>query len=453
MRQNRQSQLPLASQVPNHPKAREYAVISRILDRNHTIYSLVTKDLTAGKRSNTGRKGMTAEQVVRCGIVKTLEGLDYRDLAFHLEDSGVAQEFSRVPFGKAVSFQALQQNIKRVRETTWAEINGLLVQYAKDEGIEDGRKVRTDCTVVENYTHYPTDSRLLWDGVRKLTELMRKAQELYCEASFDLRDHRRAAKRRALEIVNARDAKKRRKAYRKLIEVSEQTVGYSQEAIAALRQVRCTDILRRLGAEGLAAEIEDIMVGALGVINQTYRRVINGEKVPAQEKIVSLFEPHTDIIVKDRREALYGHKVCLTAGVSCLITDCVVLEGNPADSSLVNESLERHKALFGRYPRQVAYDGGFASIANLRAAKEKEGVKDVAFAKKRGLDPLEMAQSLWVYRKLRNFRAGVEGCISALKRICRAGVCTWKGHEGFKRFVHCAVVAFNLLIIARHMIR
>jgi IS5 family transposase len=395
---------------------------------------------------------MTAEQVVRCALVKILEGLDYRDLAFHLMDSAVAEEFSRLPFGKALSFQTLQQNIKRVNESTWEEINRLLVRYALKEGIENGKKARTDCTVVKNYTHYPTDSRLLWDAVRKLTDLMDQAHDNYPEASFVFCNHKRAAKRRALEVVHAKNEKKRRKAYRKLIGLCEQTVGYTHEAIPSLREAVYPDCLKTLAAQGLAAEIEDMMVGALGVINQTYRRVINGEKVPAQEKIVSLFEPHTDVIVKDRREALYGHKVCLTTGASCIITDCVVLEGNPTDSSLVNASLERHKQVFGRYPRQVAYDGGFASNSNLKDAKKKEGVKDVAFAKKRGLDPLEMAKSLWVYRNLRNFRAGVEGCISALKRICGVSVCNWKGHEGFKRYVHCAVVAFNLLLIARRIL-
>jgi IS5 family transposase len=95
---------------------------------------------------------------------------------------------------------------------------------------------------------------------------------------------------------------------------------------------------------------------------------------------------------------------------------------------------------------------GFASKENLIVAKGKEGVKDVAFAKKRGLNVLDMVKSMWVYRKLRRFRAGVEGCISAIKRICGLDVCTWKGHEGFKRYVLCGVVAFNLLVIARHLI-
>jgi IS5 family transposase len=253
-------------------------------------------------------------------------------------------------------------------------------------------------------------------------------------------------------VQDAKNEKARRKPYRKLIALCERTVGYAQEAAEALHGVASCDVLGGLGAQARAEEIEDYMVGGLGVIHQTWRRVINGEQVPAGEKIVSIFEPHTDIIVKDRRGTQYGHKVFLSTGASGIITDCRVLEGNPADCTLLGQALERHKAVFGRYPRQAAFDGGFASKANLRLAKSKDGVEDVAFAKKRGLDPLEMTKSLWVYRRLRNFRAGVEGCISALKRICGLRVCDWKGWHGFQRYVYSAVVAFNLLVMARRLL-
>jgi hypothetical protein len=66
------------------------------------------------------------------------------------------------------------------------------------------------------------------------------------------------------------------------------------------------------------------------VVSQAERRVLRGKSVPASDKILSIFEPHTDIIIKDNREPIYGHKVCLTSGASGLITDVMVLEGNPA---------------------------------------------------------------------------------------------------------------------------
>jgi IS5 family transposase len=149
------------------------------------------------------------------------------------------------------------------------------------------------------------------------------------------------------------------------------------------------------------------------VIDQATRRVIKGEKVPASEKVVSFFEEHTDIIVKGRRDTQYGHKIFLTGGASNLILDCLIERGNPADSDRYQDLLERHEEQFGRAPRQVSADGGFASRNNLAFAKGRE-VKDAVFAKKRGLSVIEMAKSAWVYKMLRNFRAGIEAVPKAM---------------------------------------
>ncbi|MCZ6768802.1 MAG: hypothetical protein O7D93_06110 [Acidobacteria bacterium] len=131
------------------------------------------------------------------------------------------------------------------------------------------------------------------------------------------------------------------------------------------------------GAGALAHHLD--LLGRM--IQQTHRRVILGQKVPATEKIVSIFEEHTDIIEKGARESLFGHKLYLTAGKSSLILDALLLRGNPADSQQLEPLLERQCDLYGRYPRQASLDGGFASSGNLKWAK-KQGVKDVAFAKK-----------------------------------------------------------------------
>jgi hypothetical protein len=131
--------------------------------------------------------------------------------------------------------------------------------------------------------------------------------------------------------------------------------------------------------------------------------------------VFSIFEDHTDIIIKDRRDTHYGHKICLTGGASNLILDCVILEGNPADTELVETMLDRQKRIYGRYPLKVALDGGFASKDNLVKAKERK-IKDVCFSKKRGLKEADMCRSDYVYKKLRQFRAGIESGISWLKR-------------------------------------
>ncbi len=176
--------------------------------------------------------------------------------------------------------------------------------------------------------------------------------------------------------------------------------------------------------------------------------MLKNEKVLAGDKIVSLFEPHTDIIVKDRRDTFYGHKVCLTGGASNLIVDCLITEGNPADTALTETMLKRQKEIYGRYPLKIAMDGGFASKDNLAIAKGMQ-IKDVCFAKKRGLKVTDMCRSDWVYKRLRRFRAGIESGISWIKRCFGFARCTWKGLRSFKSYVWAAIVSANLLTIAR----
>ena len=175
---------------------------------------------------------------------------------------------------------------------------------------------------------------------------------------------------------------------------------------------------------------------------------MHDQSVPAADKIVSLFEPHTDVIVKDRRDTFYGHKVCLTGGPSNLILDCLIVEGNPADTTLTETMLDRQNALYGRYPLKAALDGGFASKDNLAIAKSKK-IKDVCFAKKRGLKEVDMCRSHYVYKRLRRFRAGIEAGISWLKRSFGFNRCTWKSYGSFKSYVWATIVSANLLTIAR----
>jgi IS5 family transposase len=205
----------------------------------------------------------------------------------------------------------------------------------------------------------------------------------------------------------------------------------------------------RVGAVAERKELLHYVELSLRVINQTERRVFDEESVPSKEKLVSIFEEHTDIIVKDHRETLYGHKICLTSGRSSLITDCTILEGNPADSTLAEQMIDRHIDILGKAPKQVAYDGGFTSKDNLKAIKSK-GVTDVAFSKARPLNISDMVRSSWVYKKLRNFRAGIEGTISFLKRVFGLDRCTWRSFPSFRSYVWSSILTFNLLVIARH---
>ena len=247
---------------------------------------------------------------------------------------------------------------------------------------------------------------------------------------------RRAVQRRAFEqaggIVGVRE----------LVKLTRATLAYLDQASTKLAAVADPRV------EPWRAERHHYRPLIERIIWQTERRVFFGETVAAGDKIVSLFEPRADIIVKGSRDVEYGHKLNLMTGRSGLILDVVIESGNPADSERFLPMLERHIAFYGEAPRQAAADGGFASRHNLSQAKA-HGVQDVAFHKKAGLRIEDMVKSNWVYRKLRNFRAGIEAGISWIKRSFGLARCTWRGLDHFKAYIWSSVVAFNLALFAR----
>ena len=452
MRKARIQQLPLAEATPDHPKAKELAKISEILDQNSNIYDLVLQDIGTTD-SKAGAQGMAADQVLRAAIIKQMEGFSYRALDFHLMDSRVYSWFCKIGIaGKPFKRSTLQRAIKAISDSTWEQINKLLLAYSRSEGIEQGRKVRVDCTVVDSNIHAPFDSELLFDSVRVLARILATVKTELPGLVFSFSDHRRRAKRRNLGVMNAKNAAERNKMYKDLLLVAENTIGYAERCLKAFRSYRPVTLAQG-GVMSMAKErLEHFLPLTRQVVCQTRRRVFEGDKVPATEKIVSIFEEHTDIICKDRRDTYYGHKICLTGGASNLILDCVVLEGNPADSTLTLMMLDRQEKNYGRYPLKIALDGGFASQDNLKKAKEKAGIKDVCFSKGRGLKVKEMCRSNWMYRQLRNFRAGIESGISWLKRSLGLDRCLWKGFESFKSYVWASIVSANLLTMARHQL-
>ena len=308
--------------------------------------------------------------------------------------------------------------------------------------LENGRVMRLDSTVTAALMHEPSDSSLLWDAVRVMVRLLKQATELSGGSGLSWFNHRRAAKKKAWTIRYSRGRPKRVQLYRELIRITRATLAYLRQAAARLERVG--DLL----VEVWKAEFRHYLPLVEQIMAQAERRVLAGEQVPASEKLVSLFEPHADIIVKGSRDIAYGHKLNLTAGRSGLILDLVIEAGTPADTERFLPMLERHIAFYGKPPRQAAADGGFASRDNLKQAKA-HGVRDMAFHKKKGLRIEDMVKSKWVYRKLRNFRAGIEADISCLKRAYGLARCTWRGLDHFKAYVWSSVVAYNLALFAR----
>lgn len=448
MREKRDPQMSLFHVIPRNEIGRELEAISKIIDENPGILDQVQSDLIGLKDARTGRTGMTAEQVFRCAILKQYRNLTYEELAFHLEDSRSFRAFAKLRMGQKPSSSTLQENVKALSETTWEAANRMVLEYARREGIEKGRTIRLDSTAVETDIHYPTDSSLLVDGVRVITRLLIAGKECTPTPAYCFSDHRRVVKKRAMKILNCKKDNIRKQCYRDLLEIAQRVRGYAMEAIKVLDDFSSADVIETIRARGIAEELRQVIGIFDKVMNQTRRRVLEGEKVPASEKVVSFFEIHTDIIEKGNRETTYGHKVFVVGGDSGLILDCLIQRGNPADSAMFLPLLERQQGLYGKPPRQVAADGGFASQDNLRQAKEI-GSKDVSFSKRKGIPVLEMVKSTWVYRKLQNFRAGIEAGISVLKRAFGLTRCTWSGWDGFKQYVRSAIVSYNLLTLAK----
>jgi IS5 family transposase len=442
MRQERTIQATIFEVFAEHEIGCELKAISQWLDRQRSLVSLVAGDLRRHGLRETGRRGLPAETVLRCALLKQQRQLSYDALAFHLEDSASFRAFARLPLAWSPRRSVLHQTISAIRPETWEAVNRVVLTSAKQDKLESGVVVRIDSTVTAALMHEPSDSALLWDAVRIMTRLLRQAMGLPGAPALQWRDRRRLAKKRARAIEYSRGKDNRRRLYRELIAATRATQAALQAAGERLADLAGTAV------ERWRAQLGHYLPLIERILAQSQQRALEGQTVPASEKLVSLFEPHADIIVKGARDVQYGHKLNLVTGQSGLILDVVVEAGNPADAESFLPMLERQIARYGVPPRQLAADGGYASQANLTAAKAR-GVTDVAFHKKRGLAVEDMVKSRWVYRKLRNFRAGIEAGISCLKRAYGLARCTWRGLNHFKTYIWSAVVAHNLVLLAR----
>jgi len=442
MRQERTVQATIFEVFAQHEIGCELKAISQWLDGQRPLVSLVAGDLRRQGVRETGRQGLPAETVLRCALLKQQRQLSYEELAFHLEDSASFRAFARLPLKWSPKKSVLHQTIGAIRAETWEAVNQALLVSAQQEKLESGATVRIDSTVSAALMHQPSDSTLLWDGVRVMTRLLRRAGRLPEAPAVRWRDRRRLAKKRARAIDYSRGKAKKRALYRELIAAAQATRAELQTVAEGLAETV------GMAAERWRAGVNHYLPLIARIIDQSERRVLKGEAVPAGEKLVSLFEPHADIIVKGGREVQYGHKLNLATGKSGLILDVVIEDGNPADAERFLPMLDRQIARHGAPPRQTAADGGYASRDNLKQAKAR-GVQDVAFHKKCGIAVADMVKSPWVYRRLRNFRAGIEAGISCFKRAYGGARCTWRGLDHFKTYIWSAVVAHNLVLFAR----
>ena len=439
MRETHTAQVSIFQTTTDHEIAYELKRMSDWLDAHPELLDLIAADLQSGGGSSYGRRGMTLESVLRCAILKQYRQVDYRTLAFYLRDSVSFIAFARLDSRRPPSKSTLQALISAIRAQTWEALQRCLLAEAQTQGVERGDVVRVDATVTESAILSPCDSGLLYDAVRVMVRLLKEAR---CHGKVVFHNHQRKAKRRRVAILYARRNDRRRPLYASLLAATRDTLVYLENAHKVLEN--------QCGAEAWCAKVQHYRPLIVHVIAQTQRRVIEGERVPVADKIVSLFEPHTDIIVKGQRDVQYGHKITLSSGASGLALDVIVEDGNPADSGCLVPLLQRHIHHYGEAPRELVADGGYASAANVNDAKSL-GVTHVAFHKPVGLSVETMTGDRWLYNKLRRFRAGIEAMISYLKRCFGLSRCNWKGLDHFKAYVHSAVFTHNLVVLTRQL--
>jgi len=417
--------------------------MNAIIEDNPDIVTAIHGDLT-WMLKDSGRSGLlSAERVFRSAILKQWKGYSYRELRERIHDGGALRWFCRFHSDPVPHFTALQKAIKSIQPATWGRINEILVQYARGEKVENGKSLRVDTTVVETNIAYPTDARLLWDSIRVLTRIMERSRPILPESSFGFTKRTRRAKKRCYAIVMAKGPKtdQRRKAlYKDLIKVANEVF---RMAGACCEQLR---ICPHIEALALHRQLNHYLNMAALAIDQCERRVLKGQKVPASEKVVSIFEEHTDIIKRGKSQCPteFGHKVLFTSGKSGLVTQYETFSGNPSDSDMLSGILDQHQKQYDDAPQNLCGDRRFFSRNN-EALAHSNHVKKVSICKPghRSKVRQQFEEQSW-FKKLQRFRAGIEGIISVLMRGYGLKRCLWKGWRSFKSYVGLSVVTFNL---------
>jgi IS5 family transposase len=409
------------------------------------------------KKSKTrGRPGTTAEIILRMMLLKHFRDWSFEDLTREVRANLVYRQFTRIGGGKVPDDKTMGRLARQLGPEAVEKIHRRVVEIAREKKVASGRKLRVDTTVVETNIHYPTDSSLLGDGVRVLIRVMKKVGDIAGRTGTALRDRSRSVKLKVLAIARASRNKtesgkqKLKQAYAALLEATSRVVGqakkFSREIAGGIKRGN-RKLLRRA-----RLRLDEMIPRVQQVLRQTRQRVMQGN-TRAEGKLVSVFEPETEVIRKGKAKKPneFGKLVRIQEAENQLITSYEVLDKRPADSTLLIASLQQHIKLFGHAPNALAADPGFFSAAN-EAAAQKLGVKWISIpsAGTPGKQRREMQKKRW-FKKLQKWRTGCEGRISVLKRRHGLQRSRYKSLCGMKRWVGFGVIADNLIHIADHM--
>jgi len=435
--------------------------IDELLDQTPAIMNEV-KAVFQNRRTNSktaGRSSHPVEVILRLLILKHLKDWRLRDTIEEVKYNFAYRKFTRLYFEKVPHYSILSRYENLIPESTIRKINEQIIQVAKAKHVTKGYRFRVDTTVVEANIHYPTDSSLLYDGVRVINRIIQKAKEAGLAVGKITRNTTRQAKRRLLEIVKY--AYKRtedkseliKQSYRHMISLTKHVVKNAVK----LKNNMAEQISDKISIETealihhLTEKIDRFVPRIKAVVYQATQRVLRDSKVASQEKILSLFQPNSYVIRKGkiRHPVEFGQVVKIQEADGKIITDYEVLSSNSSDRELLMPSIERHKELFKRLPRLVATDRGFYS-EDLEEKVTAAGVKKVVMPKigKKTVERIKHEKQKW-FREGQRFRAGSEGSISVLKRGHGMDCCLNKRENGFGSWVGWRVVARNLKMVAQ----
>ena len=423
----------------------KYSRIGQILEDNPEILTLVDRDLK--KLSIPGKRGRKAtyptEILFRTILVHHLEGKSLRGTEILLTHSIFLQDFVRLGPREVPSYSMIGRAVKALRPQTWERVNEVLARYALEKKRIDPSKLRADTTVVETNIHYPTDTSLLWDSYRVLYRLIERVRE-YSPGEIPQRFHERKVKKLHLFITrhSRSPSKKRQRKVRK----------YKAKLIQEVKRIYdvCAEFALKVESHpdwvlcGFGKEIQSFLGSITKVLDAVERAWIYGEVVPAEERIFSIFEDHTELIKRGRRHkpVEFGHAVLLGQTKEKFITQYRVMKKKISDSRLPEHILEEHKRVFGSEPETLAADKGFCGDPQTMEELRKK-VKFVAIPQRLK----DFADEFFVM--LQHFRAGIEGTISVLKRAFGLLRCQYRGFKSFASFVGLAIFTHNLVILAK----
>jgi transposase, IS5 family len=421
-----------------------------------TVYEALAHRWTHSR--TRGRRGTPAEVVLRLLLLKHVRNWSYAVLEREVRANLVYRQFTRVGAAKVPDAKTLGKLGVALGPEIIEQIHRRVVAIAQEQKIVQGRRMRVDTTVVETDIHYPTDSSLLGDGVRVLTRAMKKIQQLAAAAGARLRDRTRSARRCLLQIgricrSRTEQGKERlQQCYRRLLSITGRVVGqanrFVREVVTGIKG--SADLIEQLAIEGHCVYLETMIPRVQQVMRQTRERVFGGDpRTPG--KLVSLFEPHTEIIRKGKaaKPTEFGKLIKIQEAEQQIVTHYEVYDQRPSDSDLLVPALQIHEQQFGQPPRLVTADAGFFSARNEAAARER-GVKRIAIPNPstKSVERKKLQKKRW-FRQAQKWRTGCEGRISLLKRRHGLNRCRYKGPDGIKRWVGLGVIADNLINIGR----